>query len=247
MGILKIGLSAILSAALGIFFSAFYLINASYFTISRRAEEIVSEEVTESEWNTYINYEFFDDVLFDNCKVSHREYSLSGYYFQGQPVETENYSEEEIIFDGDLKYHRDRSWSRGKFWQVDNLLESEIYLQQIQDGGQNVYYKYIRQDGEWKKFKTLENTPSYRYTSMIGVLLKHTQYSSYEFSEEQRGYVYAMDSPDEKYVVKFTDGKLSGIWREEITFESGTYSHKVTDVVITWGEQNVTLPDVREG
>lgn len=251
MGIVKIIVSIILSAVFGIFASAFYLINASYLTISRRAEEIVSEEVTESEWNMYLGYDLSeDDEIFDNLKVFCRENYLSAYYLFGQPMETKEFDEREIVFDGDNKYYKRKSVLKDDNWEVNQVDESEIYLQQIQDGRQNVYYKYARgEDGAWKKFKTLDDAPFSAYLSLIRALPSR-DYDDYIFIEERRGYVRNTDETDETddgYVIKFLDGKLAGIWREKITFKNDTYSQSITDMVLTWGDQNVALPDVREG
>lgn len=248
MGIVKIIVSIILSAVFGIFASAFYLINAGYLTISRRAEEIFSEEVTESEWNMYLGYDLSeDDEIFDNLKVSCREYYLSAYYFLGQPMEREEFDEREIVFDGDNKYYKRKSVLKDDNWEVNQVDESEIYLQQIQDGRQNVYYKYTRgEDGAWKKFKTLDDATFSAYLSLLSSL-PGLDYYEYSFSEERQGYVYNTDAAGDGYVIKFLDGKLAGIWREKITFKNDTYSQSITDMVLTWGDQNVALPDVKEG
>ena len=216
------------------------------------AKKIKSEEVTEDQWNAFFGLDqdsSEDDGKLEDCRIVLNTYSRMQSYSNGILTDGKNYSETEIVIDGDKDYVRTSSRSEGKLGDIsvnDEEPETVIYSEKTEKDGVPVYYSYTQNAAsEWEKDAALSSEGYSQYseliTSLFGYQLKTTSYEDYVFSSDRGGYVLKTDLKGDQPVLKFKDGKLVGVWLEVEAYSNGK-TETTYDLVITYEDQTVNLP-----
>lgn len=223
------------------------------------AEGVRGEEVTEKQWNSALAYFTEEEAVYKiECseeQVEERKFEyideiLSGSATCIQTVEAVKNGEKEhvkqtrkIEFSGDYK-----KIAAALDQEIEAVDEEEEMYAEKKDDAITVYSK---DDNE--KWTTSKGYSSIAYGKIREVLSNMSislSYSSYEYSNDLKGYVLKdSQKRDSVYVLKFNgDGKLCAIYFEyETVTKSGNREHTMKDVfnvVISYKAENITLPTV---
>ena len=208
------------------------------------AEKIVSEEVTQAEWEAA-----FAEENFANCKLvlttiyaykgtitEARESSSGGTIINGQVSEAKQTITSTYIQDGAMVRCNLKAVSKGGADLMIPDGESEYYWA---DGNRYTVTK--------KGVTVEEGVEMVTIYSMVPNISDKYQY--FEYSKEAKGYVYKQGAPNSNEyfgsgIFKFQNGKLAAcIFSDTETYDEGMES--VTETfVFTYGGQTVTLPKV---
>lgn len=210
----------------------------SFAACGNEAESMKGEEVTAEQWAAAFAAENFENVKIEMSSDSKEE--------MGEISAKMSMEGELIIADGKayykLKYETDGDLG-DLAGELGGLKDVEQYEEQV-EGDTVVYTKNA--DGAWVKDADDAYPIAFRmlaqYTGMA------SDYESYEYNADLKGYVEKGSSSDEQLIYKFKDGKLAAIWAEVDESEEAmgvTVSVKGSQsVVFTYGGQSVTLPTV---
>lgn len=221
------------------------------------AKKIKSEEVTEDQWNAFFGLDqdsSEDDGKLEDCRIVLNTYSRMQSYSDGILTDGKNYSETEIVIDGDKDYVRTSSRSEGKLGDIsvnDEEPETVIYSEKTEKDGVPVYYSYTQNAAsEWEKDGATSSAALEKYSKLMYELAKSFpsfnsgnvfNYDDFVFSADRGGYVFKTDLKGDLPVLKFKDGKLVGVWLEVEAYSNGK-TETTYDVVITYEDQTVNLP-----
>lgn len=217
--------------------------------ISSEAKGTPSAHVTREQWEAY----FSDlDVSLENCEITYETSSTDTTYILGIKYTCTSVVKYEIVHADGLIYQSRSAHRTGAYGDVsldDTDATVEFYVAPNPDDqfGNTLNRYWKNAGGEWSV--NLITVGS--LFDPLGTL--STDYDDYVYSDSRSGYVLKEDLGGEDVVLKFNEaGQLVAVWQEETGVSAsaalgGVRTVEQMNIVIEYGGQTLTLPEVEEG
>ena len=217
--------------------------------ISSEAKGTPSAHVTREEWEAY----FSDlDVSLENCEITYETSSTDTTYILGIKYTCTSVVKYEIVHADGLIYQSRSAHRTGAYGDVsldDTDATVEFYVAPNPDDqfGNTLNRYWKNAGGEW----SVDLITVGSLFDPLGTL--STDYDDYVYSDSRSGYVLKEDLGGEDVVLKFNEaGQLVAVWQEETGVSAsaalgGVRTVEQMNIVIEYGGQTLTLPEVEEG
>ena len=217
--------------------------------ISSEARNTPSEHVTREQWETY----FSDlDASLENCRITYETSYAETSYVLGIKYTCTQVQQYEIVHADGLIYQRRSAHQTGAYGDVsldDSEATTEFYVAPNPDDqfGNTLSRYWKNAGGEW----SVDLITVGSLFDPLGTL--STDYDDYVYSDSRSGYVLKGDLGGEDVVLKFNEaGQLVAVWQEETGVSAsaalgGVRTVEQMNIVIEYGGQTLTLPEVEEG
>lgn len=217
--------------------------------ISSEARNTPSEHVTREQWETY----FSDlDASLENCRITYETSYAETSYVLGIKYTCTQVQQYEIVHADGLIYQRRSAHQTGAYGDVsldDSEATTEFYVAPNPDDqfGNTLNRYWKNAGGEW----SVDLITVGSLFDPLGTL--STDYDDYVYSDSRSGYVLKEDLGGEDVVLKFNEaGQLVAVWQEETGVSAsaalgGVRTVEQMNIVIEYGGQTLTLPEVEEG
>ena len=217
--------------------------------ISSEARNTPSEHVTREQWETY----FSDlDASLENCRITYETSYAETSYVLGIKYTCTQVQQYEIVHADGLIYQRRSAHQTGAYGDVsldDSEATTEFYVAPNPDDqfGNTLSRYWKNAGGEW----SVDLITVGSLFDPLGTL--STDYDDYVYSDSRSGYVLKEDLGGEDVVLKFNEaGQLVAVWQEETGVSAsaalgGVRTVEQMNIVIEYGGQTLTLPEVEEG
>ena len=217
--------------------------------ISSEARNTPSEHVTREQWETY--FSDFDASL-ENCRITYETSYAETSYVLGIKYTCTQVQQYEIVHADGLIYQRRSAHQTGAYGDVsldDSEATTEFYVAPNPDDqfGNTLSRYWKNAGGEW----SVDLITVGSLFDPLGTL--STDYDDYVYSDSRSGYVLKGDLGGEDVVLKFNEaGQLVAVWQEETGVSAsaalgGVRTVEQMNIVIEYGGQTLTLPEVEEG
>lgn len=217
--------------------------------ISSEAKGTPSAHVTREQWEAY----FSDlDVSLENCEITYETSSTDTTYILGIKYTCTSVVKYEIVHADGLIYQSRSAHRTGAYGDVsldDTDATVEFYVAPNPDDqfGNTLNRYWKNAGGEW----SVDLITVGSLFDPLGTL--STDYDDYVYSDSRNGYVLKGDLGGEDVVLKFNEaGQLVAVWQEETGVSAsaalgGVRTVEQMNIVIEYGGQTLTLPEVEEG
>lgn len=217
--------------------------------ISSEAKGTPSAHVTREQWEAY----FSDlDVSLENCEITYETSSTDTTYILGIKYTCTSVVKYEIVHADGLIYQSRSAHRTGAYGDVsldDTDATVEFYVAPNSDDqfGNTLNRYWKNAGGEW----SVDLITVGSLFDPLGTL--STDYDDYVYSDSRSGYVLKEDLGGEDVVLKFNEaGQLVAVWQEETGVSAsaalgGVRTVEQMNIVIEYGGQTLTLPEVEEG
>ena len=217
--------------------------------ISSEAKGTPSAHVTREQWEAY----FSDlDVSLENCEITYETSSTDTTYILGIKYTCTSVVKYEIVHADGLIYQSRSAHRTGAYGDVsldDTDATVEFYVAPNPDDqfGNTLNRYWKNAGGEW----SVDLITVGSLFDPLGTL--STDYDDYVYSDSRSGYVLKGDLGGEDVVLKFNEaGQLVAVWQEETGVSAsaaldGVRTVEQMNIVIEYGGQTLTLPEVEEG
>ena len=217
--------------------------------ISSEAKGTPSAHVTREQWEAY----FSDlDVSLENCEITYETSSTDTTYILGIKYTCTSVVKYEIVHADGLIYQSRSAHRTGAYGDVsldDTDATAEFYVAPNPDDqfGNTLNRYWKNAGGEW----SVDLITVGSLFDPLGTL--STDYDDYVYSDSRSGYVLKEDLGGEDVVLKFNEaGQLVAVWQEETGVSAsaalgGVRTVEQMNIVIEYGGQTLTLPEVEEG
>ena len=217
--------------------------------ISSEAKSTPSAHVTREQWEAY----FSDlDVSLENCEITYETSSTDTTYILGIKYTCTSVVKYEIVHADGLIYQSRSAHRTGAYGDVsldDTDATVEFYVAPNPDDqfGNTLNRYWKNAGGEW----SVDLITVGSLFDPLGTL--STDYDDYVYSDSRSGYVLKGDLGGEDVVLKFNEaGQLVAVWQEETGVSAsaalgGVRTVEQMNIVIEYGGQTLTLPEVEEG
>lgn len=217
--------------------------------ISSEAKGTPSARVTREQWEAY----FSDlDVSLENCEITYETSSTDTTYILGIKYTCTSVVKYEIVHADGLIYQSRSAHRTGAYGDVsldDTDATVEFYVAPNPDDqfGNTLNRYWKNAGGEW----SVDLITVGSLFDPLGTL--STDYDDYVYSDSRSGYVLKEDLGGEDVVLKFNEaGQLVAVWQEETGVSAsaalgGVRTVEQMNIVIEYGGQTLTLPEVEEG
>ena len=217
--------------------------------ISSEAKGTPSAHVTREQWEAY----FSDlDVSLENCEITYETSSTDTTYILGIKYTCTSVVKYEIVHADGLIYQSRSAHRTGAYGDVsldDTDATEEFYVAPNPDDqfGNTLNRYWKNAGGEW----SVDLITVGSLFDPLGTL--STDYDDYVYSDSRSGYVLKEDLGGEDVVLKFNEaGQLVAVWQEETGVSAsaalgGVRTVEQMNIVIEYGGQTLTLPEVEEG
>lgn len=217
--------------------------------ISSEAKGTPSAHVTREQWEAY----FSDlDVSLENCEITYETSSTDTTYILGIKYTCTSVVKYEIVHADGLIYQSRSAHRTGAYGDVsldDTDATVEFYVAPNPDDqfGNTLNRYWKNAGGEW----SVDLITVGSLFDPLGTL--STDYDDYVYSDSRSGYVLKEDLGGEDVVLKFNEaGQLVAVWQEETGVSAsaalgGVRTVEQMNIVIEYGGQTLTLPEVEEG
>lgn len=217
--------------------------------ISSEAKGTPSARVTREQWEAY----FSDlDVSLENCEITYETSSTDTTYILGIKYTCTSVVKYEIVHADGLIYQSRSAHRTGAYGDVsldDTDATEEFYVAPNPDDqfGNTLNRYWKNAGGEW----SVDLITVGSLFDPLGSL--STDYDDYVYSDSRSGYVLKGDLGGEDVVLKFNEaGQLVAVWQEETGVSAsaalgGVRTVEQMNIVIEYGGQTLTLPEVEEG
>lgn len=217
--------------------------------ISSEAKGTPSARVTREQWEAY----FSDlDVSLENCEITYETSSTDTTYILGIKYTCTSVVKYEIVHADGLIYQSRSAHRTGAYGDVsldDTDATVEFYVAPNPDDqfGNTLNRYWKNAGGEW----SVDLITVGSLFDPLGTL--STDYDDYVYSDSRSGYVLKGDLGGEDVVLKFNEaGQLVAVWQEETGVSAsaalgGVRTVEQMNIVIEYGGQTLTLPEVEEG
>lgn len=217
--------------------------------ISSEAKGTPSAHVTREQWKAY----FSDlDVSLENCEITYETSSTDTTYILGIKYTCTSVVKYEIVHADGLIYQSRSAHRTGAYGDVsldDTDATVEFYVAPNPDDqfGNTLNRYWKNAGGEW----SVDLITVGSLFDPLGTL--STDYDDYVYSDSRSGYVLKGDLGGEDVVLKFNEaGQLVAVWQEETGVSAsaalgGVRTVEQMNIVIEYGGQTLTLPEVEEG
>ena len=217
--------------------------------ISSEAKGTPSAHVTREQWEAY----FSDlDVSLENCEITYETSSTDTTYILGIKYTCTSVVKYEIVHADGLIYQSRSAHRTGAYGDVsldDTDATVEFYVAPNPDDqfGNTLNRYWKNAGGEW----SVDLITVGSLFDPLGTL--STDYDDYVYSDSRSGYVLKGDLGGEDVVLKFNEaGQLVAVWQEETGVSAsaalgGVRTVEQMNIVIEYGGQTLTLPQVEEG
>lgn len=217
--------------------------------ISSEAKGTPSAHVTREQWEAY----FSDlDVSLENCEITYETSSTDTTYILGIKYTCTSVVKHEIVHADGLIYQSRSAHRTGAYGDVsldDTDATVEFYVAPNPDDqfGNTLNRYWKNAGGEW----SVDLITVGSLFDPLGTL--STDYDDYVYSDSRSGYVLKEDLGGEDVVLKFNEaGQLVAVWQEETGVSAsaalgGVRTVEQMNIVIEYGGQTLTLPEVEEG
>ena len=217
--------------------------------ISSEARNTPSEHVTREQWEAY----FSDlDASLENCRITYETSYAETSYVLGIKYTCTQVQQYEIVHADGLIYQRRSAHQTGAYGDVsldDSEATTEFYVAPNPDDqfGNTLSRYWKNAGGEW----SVDLITVGSLFDPLGTL--STDYDDYVYSDSRSGYVLKEDLGGEDVVLKFNEaGQLVAVWQEETGVSAsaalgGVRTVEQMNIVIEYGGQTLTLPEVEEG
>ena len=217
--------------------------------ISSEARNTPSEHVTREQWEAY----FSDlDASLENCRITYETSYAETSYVLGIKYTCTQVQQYEIVHADGLIYQRRSAHQTGAYGDVsldDSEATTEFYVAPNPDDqfGNTLSRYWKNAGGEW----SVDLITVGSLFDPLGTL--STDYDDYVYSDSRSGYVLKGDLGGEDVVLKFNEaGQLVAVWQEETGVSAsaalgGVRTVEQMNIVIEYGGQTLTLPEVEEG
>ena len=243
---MKKALRLTVTAALAVCVSA---LASACAPISSEAKGTPSAHVTREQWEAY----FSDlDVSLENCEITYETSSTDTTYILGIKYTCTSVVKYEIVHADGLIYQSRSAHRTGAYGDVsldDTDATVEFYVAPNPDDqfGNTLNRYWKNAGGEW----SVDLITVGSLFDPLGTL--STDYDDYVYSDSRSGYVLKGDLGGEDVVLKFNEaGQLVAVWQEETGVSAsaalgGVRTVEQMNIVIEYGGQTLTLPEVEEG
>ena len=217
--------------------------------ISSEAKGTPSAHVTREQWEAY----FSDlDVSLENCEITYETSSTDTTYILGIKYTCTSVVKYEVVHADGLIYQSRSAHRTGAYGDVsldDTDATVEFYVAPNPDDqfGNTLNRYWKNAGGEW----SVDLITVGSLFDPLGTL--STDYDDYVYSDSRSGYVLKGDLGGEDVVLKFNEaGQLVAVWQEETGVSAsaalgGVRTVEQMNIVIEYGGQTLTLPEVEEG
>lgn len=217
--------------------------------ISSEAKGTPSAHVTREQWEAY----FSDlDVSLENCEITYETSSTDTTYILGIKYTCTSVVKYEIVHADGLIYQSRSAHRTGAYGDVsldDTDATVEFYVAPNPDDqfGNTLNRYWKNAGGEW----SVDLITVGSLFDPLGTL--STDYDDYVYSDSRSGYVLKEDLGGGDVVLKFNEaGQLVAVWQEETGVSAsaalgGVRTVEQMNIVIEYGGQTLTLPEVEEG
>lgn len=216
--------------------------------ISSEAKGTPSAHVTREQWDAF----FSDlDASLENSAITYETSSSDTSYVLGIKYTCTEVIKYETVHADGLIYQKKESYQTGAYGDIsldDTDPTEEFYLEPSGDESGILYNRYWKNaGGTWSKGMMAAEA---LFDPLSGI---SADYDDYVYSDARSGYVLKEDLGGEDVVLKFNEaGQLVAVWQEETGVSAsaalgGVRTVEQMNIVIEYGGQTLTLPEVEEG